>query len=184
MNWYARMIYPYEEGSGGLGHYDLQLVGNYTFDGVKYTNPVFTYGNDNGTGFLGIFNRSLSVAVYKKFLPFKGYNYNGKTSSTTAQYNAFLDLIKASIDTSSKKAVTIKDASGNKVGTGYRYTITSSYKNYSKKSRNCFMAVGLWVNALGDSRFKDFAAKHSYTDYTAYQMVNNYPSLWNLIGTL
>lgn len=48
------MIYPYEEESGGLGHYDLQFVGNYTFDGVKYTNPVFTYDNDNGTGFLGI----------------------------------------------------------------------------------------------------------------------------------
>lgn len=29
------MIYPYEEGSSGLGHYDLQLVGNYTFDEVK-----------------------------------------------------------------------------------------------------------------------------------------------------
>ena len=81
------MIYPYEEESGGLGHYDLQFVGNYTFDGVKYTNPVFTYDNDNGTGFLGIFNRSLSVAVYKEFLPFKGYNYNGKHSYT--DYTAY-----------------------------------------------------------------------------------------------
>lgn len=99
-------------------------MGDCTFDGVKYTNPLFAYGNENSTGILRILNRSFSVAIDKKFLPFEGYNYNGKTSFTTAQYNASLDLIKASIDTSSKKAITIKDASGNKAGMGYRYTIT------------------------------------------------------------
>ena len=48
-----------------------------------------------------------------------------------------------------------------------------SYKNYSKKSHNCFMAVGFWGKALSYSRSKDFAAKHSFTDYTAYQMRKN-----------
>ena len=43
MNWYARMIYPYTKGTASNGHYDLQLVGTYTFDDTTYTNPIFTY---------------------------------------------------------------------------------------------------------------------------------------------
>lgn len=183
MNWYARMIYPYEKGSDSLGHYDLQLVGTYTFDEVEYADPVFTYGGINDVGYFGVFDKSISKWVYDKYLPFKGYHYTDKTSSTDAQYKALIQLIADSISRKSKTAVTIKNSSGSKVGTAYRYKVTSSYKDYDVATRNCFKAVGLWVSALGDDRFTNFAASHPYTDYTAYAMVHNYPSLWDLVGT-
>lgn len=183
MKWYARMIYPYEQGSTALGHYDLQLVGTYTYDDVTYTDPVFSYGGGDGVGYLDVFNMSISKWVYTKELPFKGYHYKEKSSSTDAQYQAFLKLIAGSINIDSKKARSITNSSGKKVGTAYRYKVTSSYKDYDKATRNCFKAVGLWVSALGDSRFTDFAATHPYTQYTAYAMVHNYPSFWQLIGT-
>ncbi len=184
MNWFARMIYPYEKGASSNGHYDLQIVGDITFDGIAYTNPIFSYGSDNGVGIVQVFNRSITNAVYKVNLPFKGYHYNRKTSSTTAQYNAFLNLMLSCIDLSSRTKVTIKKKNGSVAGYAYRYRVTSSYSNYDVNSRNCFTALGLWVNALGDSRFKDFAAAaESYTEYTAHAMVRDYPEFWDLQGT-
>ena len=183
MNWHARMILPCAEGSSGVGHYDLQLVGKYTFDGVTYTNPVFSYSREGGMGFLALFDKSISAAVYKEYLPFKGYNYSEKSSSTDAQYHAFLNLVRSFINPNSKRAIDVTNARGEKVGMYYRYSITSSYRNYDKATHNCFKAVGLWMKALGDRRFTDFAEKHAYTDYTAHPMVKNYPALWNLIDT-
>ena len=43
MNWHARMIYPYEAGTGSNGHYDLQFDGTYELDTITYTDPVFSY---------------------------------------------------------------------------------------------------------------------------------------------
>lgn len=184
MNWYARMIYPYEKGEDSNGHYDLQIVGDITFDGITYTNPIFSYGHtDNNVGYVTVFERSISNAAYKGYLPFKGYHYNGKTSSTTAQYNAFLSLMNSCIDLDSRTKVTFKKKNGNVAGYGYRYDVTSSYSSYNVKSRNCFKAVGLWVSALGDDRFTDFAAGHDYSKYTAYAMVRDYPQYWDLQGT-
>lgn len=185
MNWHARMIYPHTAGSDALGHYDLQLEGTYTFDGVTYTNPVFSYGNDDGTGFLAVFDRSLTSAIYKNYLPFKGYHYNDTTSSTNAEYQAFLTFINQSIDANSKTRVNVKNSSGTVIGKMTRYELTTSYKNYSKSSRNCFKALGLWVGELGDNRFTNFANNHPYTEYTAYKMVNTpaYATLWDLQGT-
>ena len=184
MNWYARMIYPHTAGTNANGHYDLQLVGNYTFDGTAYTNPVFSYGkDDDNTGFLAVFDKSLTTAIYKDFLPFKGYHYNGTTSSTNAEYQAFINAITSCIDTSTKRRIAVKNSSGTIIGYMTRYEITTSYKVYSVSSRNCFKARGIWVSALGDDRFTNFAANHSYTDYRAHAMVTNYGSLWNLQGT-
>lgn len=156
MNWYARMIYPYEKGSNSNGHYDLQIVGTITFDGISYTNPIFSYGHKDKVGYVTIFNRSITNSVYKNHLPFKGYHYNGKTSSTTAQYNAFLSLMRSCIDLSSRTKVTIKKKNGSVAGYAYRYRVTSSYKNYDVASRNCFTALGLWVlNMIGFARTRD-----------------------------
>ena len=173
------MICPCEEGSNGIGHYDLQLVGKYTFDGVTYTDPVFSYSREGRSGFLVLFDRSISAAVYKEYLPYKGYNYNDKSSSTDAQYHAFVNLVWAFINTDSMRAIKVTDANGESVGKYYRYSITSAYRNYDKATRNCFKAVGLWMKALGDTRFTDFAKNHAYTDYTAHPMVKNHPSLWD-----
>ena len=183
MNWHARMILPYKKGSNGIGHYDLQLVGKYTFDGIAYINPVFSYAREGSTGYLALFDRSISAAVYKEYLPFKGYSYSDKCSSSDAQYQAFLDLVTSSINANSKQAVDVTDANGKKVGKYYRYSIATPYKNYDMTTHNCFKAVGLWVKALGDSSLADFAEEHSYTDYTAYPMVQNHSSLWNFTGT-
>ena len=183
MNWYARMIYPYEKGENSKGHYDLQIVGTITFDGITYTNPIFSYGAIDDVGTVTVFNRSITNAVYKHHLPFKGYHYNDTTSSTTAQYNAFLNLMRSCIDLSSRTREEVFKKNGTSAGYVYHYNVTSSYSDYDKESRNCFTAVGLWVNALGDSRFKDFAAKKSYKKYTAYRMVHDYPQYWDLQGT-
>lgn len=102
MNWYARMIYPHTKGTASNGHYDLQLVGTYTFDEVTYTNPIFCYVRSGDMGSLAIFNRSLTTAIYRRYLPFKGYHYNDTNSSTTAEYKAFLNLIARSIKADSK----------------------------------------------------------------------------------
>ena len=183
MNWYARMIYPYEKGASSYGHYDLQIVGDITFDGITYTNPVFSYGSTNDVGTVTVFNRAITNSVYKGHLPFKGYHYNGKTSSTTAQYNAFLNLMLSCIDLNSKTKVPFKKKNGSVAGYAYRYNVTSSYSSYYYKTRNCFTAVGLWVSALGDDRFKDFAAKNSYDKYTAHALINSFPQYWDLQGT-
>lgn len=188
MNWHARMIYPYTEGSNATGHYDLQLEGTYTFDGVTYTNPVFSYNrdsNDEDVGYLAVFDKSLTTAIYKGYLPFRGYHYNETSSSTNAEYQAFLTLIDGSIDYGSKTRKNVKNSNGTVIGKMTRYDLTSSYKNYSKSSRNCFKALGLWVSALGDDRFTNFANNHPYTDYTAYKMANTpaYATLWDLQDT-
>ena len=183
MNWHARMIFPCEEGSRGIGHYDLQLVGKYTFDGIAYTNPVFSYSREGRTGYLDIFDRNISAAVYKEYLPFKGYNYNAKSASTNEQYEAFLSLLWMYVDASSRRAIDVTDANGQKVGKYYRYSVTSGYRDYNKATHNCFKAVGLWMRALGDSRFTDFAKEHAYTEYTARPMVKNHSSLWDYTGT-
>lgn len=184
MNWFARMIYPYEKGASSNGHYDLQIVGDITFDGIAYTNPIFSYGSDNGVGIVQVFNRSITNAVYKVNLPFKGYHYNRKTSSTTAQYNAFLSLMRSCIDLSSKTKVTFKKKNGKVAGYGYRYKVTTAYKDYKEDSRNCFTALGLWLSELGEDRFKNFAAAaDDFTEYTAYAMVRDYPEFWDLQGT-
>ncbi len=184
MNWYARMIYPYEKGSNSNGHYDLQIVGTITFDGISYTNPIFSYGHKDKVGYVTIFNRSITNSVYKNHLPFKGYHYNGKTSSTTAQYNAFLSLMRSCIDLDSRTKVAYYKKNGSLAGYAYRYNVTSSYSEYDVKSRNCFTALGLWVSKLGDDRFKDFAAAaKTYTEYTAYTMVKNHLKYWDLQGT-
>lgn len=78
MNWFARMIYPYEKGASSNGHYDLQIVGDVTFDGIAYTNPIFSYGSDNGVGIVQVFNRSITNAVYKVNLP-------SRATTTTAR---------------------------------------------------------------------------------------------------
>ncbi len=183
MNWHARMISPYGKTGSGLGHYDLQLVGNHTIDGITYANPVFSYNRESRTGFLSIFNGSMSAMVYQEALPFRIFNCSGESSSTDAQYHAFLKLIMDSIDLSSKRAVEVTDTYGEKIRTYYRYSITSSYREYDKATHNCFKAVGRWMNALGDSRFADFAETHAYTDYTASAFMQNYPSLWDLTDT-
>ena len=183
MNWYARMIYPYTKGSNSTGHYDLQLVGTYTFDGITYTNPIFSYGTYQGIGSVKIFNRSLTNYVYAGLLPYKGYHYNDTTSSTTAEYNTFLNLMTSCIDLDSRKKVAIKDSKGNTKGYGYAYEVTTSFRDYDKTCRNCFTALSLWVSALGDNRFKNYAASHPWTDYIAHAMVNNFPQYWDLQGT-
>lgn len=183
MNWYARMIYPYEKGENSNGHYDLQIVGTITFDGITYTNPIFSYGSTNGVGTVTVFNRSITNAVYKNHLPFKGYHYNDTTSSTTTQYNAFLSLMNSCIDLDSRTKVAYYKENGSLAGYAYRYDVTSSYSSYNVKSRNCFKAVGLWVSALGDDRFTDFAADNDYSKYTAHAMVRDHPQYWDLQGT-
>ena len=183
MNWYARMIYPYEKGENSNGHYDLQIVGTITFDGITYTNPIFSYGHKNKVGYVTVFNRSITNSVYKSNLPFKGYHYNGKTSSTTAQYNAFLSLMRDCIDLDSRTKVAYYKKNGSLAGYAYRYNVTSSYSKYDVETRNCFTAVGLWVSKLGDNRFKDFAAENAYSEYTAHMMVTEYSQFWDLQGT-
>ena len=179
MNWHVRMICPCAEGGRGVGHYDLQLVGKYTFDGITYTNPVFSYSREGRTGFLSIFDKSISAAVYKEYLPYKGYIYHDRSASSDAQYRAFVKLMWAYVNTGSKRAIDVTDANGAHAGKYYRYSITSAYRNYDMAARNCFKAVGLWMEALGDTRFVDFAKKHAYTDYTAHPMIENHPSLWD-----
>ena len=184
MKWYARMIYPYKKEGNSNGHYDLQLVGNYFIDGDEYTNPIFSYqGDENNVGHLLIFDRSITTAVYKKHLPFKGYHYNGTTSSTDAEYDALWEYLNEHVDWEQRSVKKVYNKAGNYVGTATRYELKSSYKSYYAPKRNCFKALGYWVNALGDDRFKKFAEKHNYKDYIAHAMVNNYSSLWDLQGT-
>lgn len=183
MNWYARMIYPYTLGEESNGYYDLQIVGTINFHGVTYTNPIFSYGSTNGVGTVSIFNRSISNAVYKDYLPFRGYHYNDTTSSSTTQYNAFIKLFLSCIDLNSRTKVTVYKKNGSVAGYLYRYNVTSSYSSYNEKYRNCFTAVGLWVSELGDNRFKNFAAKNDNTKYTAHEMLKNYSQYWDLQGT-
>ena len=90
MNWHARMIYPYEAGTGSNGHYDLQFDGTYELDTITYTDPVFSYADEGGTGYLYVFDKSLTVAIYTGFLPFSGYHYN--ETSYSASTTAFTDL--------------------------------------------------------------------------------------------
>lgn len=183
LKWYVRMNYPYGRGADTLGHYDLQLVGKYTFDSISYTNPVFSYGDIDGVGYLDIFNASNSKAYYTWCLPYKGYVCNRTGSATNDQYKACLLLIADNISKSSRKAIALKNASGRRVGTAYRYKVTSSFKYYDKARRNCFRAVALWASALGDDHFAGFAASHPYTDYTAYAMIHDYPSTWTHVAS-
>lgn len=182
VEWYVRMTYPYKRGAAAKGHYDLQLVGSYTFDGISYTNPVFSYGEQNGVAYLDIFNASKSKAYYNWCAPFKAYICNRTASSTDSQYRACLKLIAGNVSKKSRRAIPIKNASGRRVGTVYRYKVTSSFAHYDEK-RNCFTAVALWVNALGDSHFARFAASHTNKDYTAYAMIHDYPSTWTRVAT-
>ena len=183
MNWHARMIYPYEAGTGSNGHYDLQFDGTYELDTITYTDPVFSYADEGGTGYLYVFDKSLTVAIYEGFLPFSGYHYNETSYSVST--TAFTDLINASVNRESRTRIAVRNSSGVIIGYKTRYSLTTSYQNYDEANRNCFKAVGLWVSALGDNRFTDFANRHPHTDYTAYNMVNTpiYAVLWDYQGS-
>lgn len=183
MNWHARMIYPYEKGTRSNGHYDLQFDGIHELDTITYTDPVFSYRNENSVGYLYIFDKSLTVAMYKDMLPFNGYHYNQTSYSDST--TAFTNLINASVNRASRTRIPVRNSSGTVIGYSTRYSLTTSYQNYDVATRNCFKAVGLWVSALGDDRFTDFANRHSYEDYSAYNMVNTplYAVLWDYQNT-
>ena len=182
-SWQVRMIYPCGADSGSAGHYDLQLAGNYTIDGIEYTDPVFSYGREGSTGFLALFDGDISAAVYKESLPFREYSYHSRIAATDARRRAFLNFVMAFVEPDSRSAVEVTDNRGQAAGRYYRYAVTSCYRKYDRDTHNCFKAVGLWMSALGDDRFTEFAESHLYTDYFASPMLEDHSSLWELAGT-
>lgn len=149
--------------------------GNFTFDGITYSSPVFSYGPDlNGNGALLVFGKSNVANVYpdkKQMIMVDDFD------ATLDEIAAFFDKIKGTINASKRLYLSGK--------TAYAYPVTSSeFKEYNKVTANCFMAVAKWTEWLGynvpTNILKD--AKKDNTKYYTYNTYKKHKNDWEKLG--
>ena len=170
MDCYVRIYVPCEKDHQliqGLGHYDMHFHG-LSFDG--YTDPVFSYGGDNGKqGYLSVFDRDETAQRFsnKTFLLM-----TDMFTATTAEVKACVDRIMSY--TGSRQTFTV----------GYRYPVTSGvFKTYTEVKYNCFAATATWADWLGYGKLLSiYESASSNTDDSAYNMYMQYKSYWTNRG--
>ena len=142
---YVRAIVPGEKAHDGcIGHYDLVIKGKLKYGGNTYVNPTISY---HSSGKVYIFSEKYTNKFYphsQKDDHFYGctmYSYHITTGNAQTLKSLFKCLYNSS---TSVKA--------NSYGFCCKLKKSNAYSKYCFFSENCFTAVALWLNKLGDSR--------------------------------
>lgn len=163
---------------GKHGHYDLQIgKKNYTFDGIGFEYPVFSYGPDlNGNGCLLVFNRDDVEYVYpdvKQRLMTDDFNIDD------TDVDNFVGKLVKTIDLSQRLYLSDLRA--------YAYPVTNSdFKKYDLGNANCFMAVAQWAKWLGYNKPMEILedAQGDSREYYAYNTYMDYKDYWTDRGLI
>lgn len=172
---YVRIFVPGNDTPAkSVGHYDLIISGEHEFHGVELTNPVFSY---RSTGELHVFEESASSDYYK---------------TASGQYYHDCDIYKWTFTLSNDKYDNFIDALSDIIaqytpmgdsGKAFSCTLVSSnpFSTYDPQKYNCFHAVAVWLNALGNFTLKaiyDNAHENAYLDYSPANMAKENASYW------
>ena len=162
-----RIVVPRD--NSWVGHYDLYVSGSITFRGTTFTNPVFSYETD---GKLHVYNGDKSKQKYssksKSDVWFMEYTAPAKN------FQNFLNSLNSII---SGRAIITN-------GYDYAYKLTNSFSTYIITKNNCFHALALWMNCLGQSTLLDiYKSSSSYRDYLPDAMKKKYSKYWKYYGT-
>lgn len=155
-----------------IGHYDLMIKGTIRFRGKTFVNPVFSYRMEDSR--LDVFNESDTGKVYAHsrgdyYYDCSIYQLHLKIGSS-ARLNSFLSSLNSMISSSSNHPNTSR-------GLKCRIKSSSIFSRYRAKSTNCFCAVAVWTNSLGDSTLWNYyKGVHSgvYTDYFPTTIVSRF----------
>ena len=150
-----------------LGHFDIQFdIGGYTFNSHSFSNPVFSYGGEDGEqGYLRTFSPSRTAIV------FSGKMFLALTYDFTASVSDMEDCIskiEGYMSTSSESKIT---------SNAYEYEVnTGPFVTYTFKNRNCFHATAIFADWVGYSKLIEIYNTYTtdYTKYSAYNMYQKY----------
>ena len=159
-------------GPDDLGHYDLQIDNNgadLNFNGLIFTNPVFSYVPFNNRGCVAMAGEA-NVPVSSCRLYY--FDFEATPAKVTAflnsMQNTYLDLNPAKIDWE-KQIV-------------WYYVKTGPFVKYNVESTNCFNATATWCSMLDNDILASIGATVSnYRDLAAWKMFDKYGSAWRRV---
>ena len=159
-----------------VGHYDMIVVGEHEFNGVTLTNPVFSY---RASAKLQVFEESASSNYYKTAAGEYYHDcsiYKWTFVLPYDKYDTLVEELDGTIQTYS--------ALGNS-GKAFSCTLKDSnpFSTYVFEKYNCFHAVSVWLNTLGNFTLKaiyEAAHDYAYHDYSPENMAAKYAAkYWN-----
>lgn len=172
---HVRVFVPGEDTpENAVGHYDMIVVGRHEFNGVELENPVFSYRRP---GKLQVFEESASSDYYNTSSG-GGYHdcsiYKWTFELPYDEYDTLVTELGKTIQTCSPL--------GNS-GKAFSCTLKDSnpFSTYDMVKYNCFHAVAVWMNTLGNLTLRaiyEAAHDYAYWDYSPANMATKYGSAW------
>lgn len=165
------------------GHYQLEIVDNHSDSqfngkvaGIDYVNPVFSYGGKDGEqGYLSVFN-SADHALVRPNKKYKLYSIDFQASNSAVNEfkpGLFLDFCNPF------------EPEFEPYFTKYEVT-TGIFKTYTLREVNCFRAVAVWSQFLGNDTlwniYEQNDTSNTYPDYIAWKMFDQYGDSWDYRG--
>jgi len=164
-NCFVRIIVPKNASSSYGGQYDLRIAGSVPHFGVTVHNPVYSYRTDS------------KLYIFA----------NGKTEENCSYINDNVDVYEIGFEA---------DISMEEFGAAIDSTITNiqydvskqrltcnlknSYSSYSYGTTDCFTAIALWCQLLGNNWFINFyndATGNAYKSYLPLSLRDRYVGL-------
>jgi len=163
-----------------FGRYDLQInsIGGAALNLDEHTSvvdPVFSYTNANGKGYIGVFNQKDTRLVY----PAKVLMCKLHFTASQATVQSFVGKLKAMMTYDADVSLNFISA--------YRVT-TGGFENFSANLYNTFGATAIWCDWLGQGLLRDIyeaTSTANYMNYSAWSMLADYYDKWqftNLYG--
>lgn len=181
---YVRIYLPLDSNGkpkpAEFGRYDLQInsIGGVALDLDAYTSvvdPVFSYTNVNGKGYVGVFNQKDTRLVY----PAKVLMCKLHFTASKATVQSFVSKLKAMMTYDANTSLDFISA--------YRVT-SDGFDNYTDNLYNSFGATAVWCDWLGKGLLRDIyeaTSTANYMNYSAWSMFDQYYEDWgftNLYG--
>lgn len=157
-----------------VGHYELQVEGQITVHGKSYVNPILSYGVKGNS--LDIFNNGAQGLTDNWMLCTAAFDFDsGK-----------LALLENWLNSCCGTTYTVGEVPG---GISDRYYVEyGDFHKYETERYNCFAAVAVWCELLGNPALKGIYNQYSYpngvynpngyTNYGAWAMFGNYYRSW------
>lgn len=173
----VRIYLPLDSGgepeTSNFGRYDLQIdsINGKALEFDTHTtvvNPVFSYCNVNGNGYIAIFNQEDTRKVY----PAEVLMCKLRFTASETKVKDFLAKIKAM--SLYHESISLDFCSAYRVGTG-------GFENYTNELYNSFGATAIWCDWLGQDKLRDIyeaTSTTNYMDYSAWALFDQYYEKW------
>lgn len=163
-----------------FGQYDLQINSingaALQFDShTSVVNPVFSYCNVNGHGYIAIFNEANTRLVYPKKVLMCKLHF----TATSDEVQDFVDKIKA---------MSLYHESNSTDYCSAYWVGIGGFENYTAELYNSFGATAIWCDWLGLDTLRNIyeaTPTANYMNYSAWAMLDEYYDNWqftNLYG--